>query len=168
MEFISYVNTRSSREADDFSSEYVLVSDYGDLLEIASEYKLEKVPTSALILMGEGEYAEIWVTFSRTPYWNDTIYNRITRYMRHERKEYAKYAVSSGQYGCIPNTVDVYVNKKNAMEAFFEELERSIDAGYECGSIPSKRAVSRELSNGNCIVEFDRNEYVMIEKYDPF
>ena len=136
------------------------------MLEIASDYKLEEIPTSALVLVGDGEYSEVWVTFSSSPYWSDTVYNRITSYIR---REPMKYAVVCGMHGYMCEECELYPTKKAAIEAYIIEIERTIDAGYALDDgMPGKTAVSKALTLGGHTTEFDRRYYVTVEKYSPF
>jgi len=45
-----------------------LIDDAYELEIIAHDLQLEEVPTGAIVQLGDGDYAQVWVTYSASPY----------------------------------------------------------------------------------------------------
>lgn len=86
MKYIRYVSNRSVKPAAHFDMDYSYiitdsqeinaVLDYIGMLELSEEI------TSMMVLVGEGDYDEIWVSFDSHPYYVTTQYHKIIHYYR--------------------------------------------------------------------------------------
>ena len=55
------------------------VWDSQDLEAVADYFGLKEMPTGALVIVGEGDYDEVWVTYSSHPYDLRTMYEKIEK-----------------------------------------------------------------------------------------
>lgn len=81
--YIRYVSSRSMRQAEKFSSDYNYITDSQEINTILDYIGMQYLDCTAMfILVGDGDYDEIWMTDDSHPYYKDCTYNRIVHYYR--------------------------------------------------------------------------------------
>lgn len=89
MKYVKYVSSRSWRYAEKFSTEYTYVTDSHEIASILDYIGLEHMKhnvSAIMALVGDGDYDEIWITESSTPYYKACVYNKVIHYYKEESK----------------------------------------------------------------------------------
>lgn len=79
MHLVQYVSNRT-RCAEEFGEDYDLVLSDTDLDSLTESYPKvckDESPTGAFVKVGEGEYTQVWLTWSNAPYLNTATYSFV-------------------------------------------------------------------------------------------
>ena len=162
MQYIVYVSDRSERQSDKFDKSYSYVTLDYELESLANDLALkDKSITGAMVLINNGDYDEIWVTYSNAPYYVHTVYNKVIRYYRNE------------PYGNLPDvdnlphgsgidgnwTKDspyVYCNSYHVMDSL----------GSYCGWLDFTVEFNKQITE--CTISFPNDKRYEIEEYDEY
>lgn len=85
MKYIRYVSNRSVKPAAHFDMDYSYTTDSQEItavLDYIGMLELEHEVTSMMLLISDGDYDEIWVSFASNPYFVTTPYHKIIHYYK--------------------------------------------------------------------------------------